>query len=788
MDADEFSDGGFDDLTDNAFQELERNAIQLTQAQIKPSLSRDPPQKLSDYGWEEEDDDLDNTEVTNHVGVPIGRPVINNSNSRQHHHQPTHAGSQASRRPIPPVPNPRWNPAVDPPSRSASGAASLHPPPKARAPHAPFSGSQLFQPQPPTQASQYARPPLPPSRLPASQTPHAGQAGDIVSALQQRVRALESELHSARGEASIIRANASKAQHDYDSQVARLKKLNAEQLEKQARVVEAAVAAEKSANTELQFLQRDMREVNDRARRKDIGGGGFNTTPKKAAKSWGIADGFDEMDIAASPSKGQGRGKAGSVAANVGERTPSKGKRKRPIMDSPMAALETSTEDVVMGDNSKHNSKPSPPITVAAPAAPFEFLQLVLDHGSFHQQPPTFDTLSRFTFPSDPATSFASMIFEKLPLMGNPYRPMQLLVDFAEHIVSLWTRCVEEQFWEPIKYLVSLISFTFDLHTTSVAPLIVPSLVPVAQSTIFTLADLRRRLPDSHLSTSAEYGFLEEHINTKRLLGLLYTSALSCSMTPTETDSGFEYTSVGFWKLMSLDMVLLLLTPRQRPGDVIGMLELLSTSVLPTSIGPVSGDAEPPVIARAIIERVSAKLTEQPRGSTTQKQRRSIRLAALRTLIAFSLSSFGALQLGIHENAIPRLVACLSAAIDELYDQPIPPSILLPLPDPLKESLKLPESTASADLYRIISQSVLLIHRLITNTSTANVVDVSQKLSMSHGGSQRYLLALGRLAFAEEDLVIEAGIEGEVVEAAHELLEMAVTPDEGETVSEAFGA
>ncbi|KAG8428100.1 hypothetical protein J3459_006092 [Metarhizium acridum] len=788
MDADEFSDGGFDDLPDNAFQELERNAIQLTQAQIKPSSSRHPPQKLSDYGWEEEDDDLDNTEVTNHVGVPIGRPVINNSNSRQHHHQPAHAGSQASRRPIPPVPNPRWNPAVETPSRSASGAPSLHPPPNARAAHAPFSSSQLFQPQPPTQASQYARPPLPPSRLPASQTAHTGQPGDIVSALQQRVRALESELHSARGEASIIRANASKAQHDYESQVARLKKLNAEQLEKQARIVEAAVAAEKSANTELQFLQRDMREVNDRARRKDIGGHGLNTTPKKAAKSWGIADGFDEMDIAVSPSKGQGRGKAGSVAANVGERTPSKGKRKRPVMDSPIAALETSTEDVVMGDSSKQDSKPSPPILVAAPAAPFEFLQLVLDHGSFHQQPPTFDTLSRFTFPSDPATSFASMIFEKLPLMGNPYRPMQLLVDFAEHIVSLWTRCVEEQFWEPIKYLVSLISFTFDLHTTSVAPLIVPNLVPVAQSTIFTLADFRRRLPDSNLATSAEYGFLEEHIDTKRLLGLLYTSALSCSMTPTETGNGFEYTSVGFWRLMSLDMVLLLLTPRQRPGDVMGMLELLSTSVLPTSIGPVSVDAEPPVIARAIIERVSAKLTEQPRGSTTQKLRRSIRLAALRTLIAFSLSSFGALQLAVHENAIPRLVACLSAAIDELYDQPIPPNIIPPLPDSVKESLKLPESTASADLYRIISQSVLLIHRLITDTKTANVVDVSQKLSMSHGGSQRYLLALGRLAFAEEDLVIEAGIEGEVVEAAHELLEMAVTPDEGETVSEAFGA
>ena len=35
---------------------------------------------------------------------------------------------------------------------------------------------------------------------------------------------------------------------------------------------------------------------------------------------------------------------------------------------------------------------------------------------------------------------------------------------------------------------------------------------------------------------------------------------------------------------------------------------------------------------------------------------------------------------------------------------------------------------------------------------------------------------------------MEAGIESEVAEMAHELLEMAVTPDEGEAVSEVFGA
>jgi hypothetical protein len=93
----------------------------------------------------------------------------------------------------------------------------------------------------------------------------------------------------------------------------------------------------------------------------------------------------------------------------------------------------------------------------------------------------------------------------------------------------------------------------------------------------------------------------------------------------------------------------------------------------------------------------------------------------------------------------------------------------------------------SASLYRIISQSVFLIHALVIGPDTANIADIGQKLSMAHGGSQRYLLALGRLTFAEEDLVMEAGIDGETVEAAHELLELAVTPDEGEVVSGAFG-
>lgn len=233
----------------------------------------------------------------------------------------------------------------------------------------------------------------------------------------------------------------------------------------------------------------------------------------------------------------------------------------------------------------------------------------------------------------------------------------------------------------------------------------------------------------------------------------------------------------------------LLLMPKQKTVDIIRMLELLATSSLPNSIGPIADEKDAVSVARNVIERVFAKLMEPSHATTTLALKRSVRLAALQTLGTFARHEPGAKQLVSHDNALPRLVACLSTSIDELYDQPIPPSILPPFPAIMASSpLKFAESTTSAELYRTISQCVTLIHTLATDAWTANLADITRKLSLSHGGSQRYLIALGRLILAEEDTVMEAGIEGEVVEAAHELLEMAVTLDKGEIVSEAFGA
>lgn len=68
-----------------------------------------------------------------------------------------------------------------------------------------------------------------------------------------------------------------------------------------------------------------------------------------------------------------------------------------------------------------------------------------------------------------------------------------------------------------------------------------------------------------------------------------------------------------------------------------------------------------------------------------------------------------------------------------------------------------------------------------------NDISLPSKLSVIHGGWQKYLLCLARLTFAENDLVLEENIEPEVAECAREMLELAATPEESKGIEEAWG-
>ncbi|KAI3534961.1 DNA repair protein Rad26 [Colletotrichum abscissum] len=817
---DEFNDDDFDDLNDTTLQELENNAIQFTQAQRKQDSQsqtlpphHDPSQVENYDDLEFEDDDLDDAEVTNELLPPVTRPSVDKTISQQQQQQQQHQHPPqplAARHP-PLPPQQRWNP---PPAHANPPTLSSRPryPPPVPTYNASVA-SQRFQPAHPAAPyrplpSQFVRP-APPSSArfnpPQSQSQlHAAPGNDVIAALQQRLRALESELNSARGEASIIRTNSTKAEQDHAAEVARLKKQNAEQAARQERAVEAAIAAERQATTELQFLQRDMKDASTRPRRREnapVSAAPATTTPKKAAKTWGVADGFDDMDIAPSPTKNRGKTRdPGPVAIPLSERTPTKGKRKRPPVDSPVMALETDAQDVIMVDDTGTTAIPVQYPGPAPTTLPFEFLQVILDHGSLHGEPPTFDILSRYAYPSDPTTSFASFIFQHLPLMGTPLNPVQLLVDFARLVIQMWSQCLRENFLRPIWDLASLLSFTLQLQTISVVPQIVSDLVPTLQQSIYLVAEARFKSQDGDVSAGAATETLQQHVDTTYILSLLNASAAACATTMLEADGGAQTRQAEFWQLITLDLVLILLTPKQQLDDIIGMLDMLCTSTLPDSLGPIIPGKDADLAARMIIDKVSLNLVDLPRAVSSVSQKHAVRFAVLRTLMAFTRTPYGARQVAGHVSVIPRLVTALGELVDVLYDlsDPVvdtssgglsPSHMNLAVgttPDDRRDGVNdLDDGRSGVSL--LVSQIILLLHTMVTDPQTANVANILSKLSMSHGGSQRYILSLSRLNFAEEDLVYESAMDADTVDRAHELLEIAVTPDEGDSIAISFG-
>lgn len=880
---DEFSDDGFDDLNDDALQELENNAIQSTQAQKYGQRQTKWPNDNGDYGLE--DDDLDDTIVIDeaaHLSVrhSVERQVPGYSNTAN---QPS-LGQDARTLPSRGIQQPRWQqpasgpklpmpyqarPPPPPSSASIRNGPPLNPmPPRMGPPPLPASSRAL-----PTH-SQYTRPQGPPTSsfppahsqsrgVPQSQSQSQSATAsksstNLVEALQARVRALENDLNSARGEVSIVRSKHDKSVAAHDAEVAKLKKQNAETLAKQERVVESALHAQKAAATELQFTRQDLREELQRSKKQrteSVQSGTSTPRKNKANGRKNVADGFDDLEILPSPSKGVGgtKGKSKIASVALGERTPTKGKRKRPAVDSPVSALEVE-DDAVMVDAAAGMSpvQVDTPGTVLRPSAlPYDLLRLVLDHGAIHGQPLTFDLLARYSYPSDPEQSFAGIIFQKIPSLGDPRDPIRLLIDFCEMVIDLWDQCLREKYYEPIYDLVALITFILQLNTISVAPYITSTLIPVAQTTIYLLAVPRFESENGDLSTSSDptIEHLTLNIDTEGVLQLMYLAALGCvdsylldPVNPLNLGPERDPPQRLFWKLMQIDFVLAMLSHKQPRDEFLGMLSLLCASCLPETIGPITDDParDPTFVADSLVERVS-KIMHQPMlwvttPSSPQPSTSSaplpyghracvIRLASLQALMAFAQSPLGAKQLALSVTAIPRLVNVLCGAIDALYDMDVPMD-MFKLPSPAPEAEPAPpaadqekapvdadvmqiDPSEEADtntivddppspssqldpaptplLYTLISSIILLLHTLVTDPVTSEHTDMRAKLSTSHGASQKYLLTLSRLNFAEEDLMLEAGIDPATCDRANDLLDLAITPDEAEGVRSVFG-
>ncbi|KAG4433559.1 hypothetical protein IFR05_010955 [Cadophora sp. M221] len=733
-----FGDDDLDTLPEAALEELENNAIQFTQAQTQAARLQPPPS--SDYGDDFDDEDLDDAVVIDQSRTVPSAPSYSNRNVFGQPPQRDQFRPQQHPNPSPILPN-RQRP---------------NPPPK-------YSQPNRYQPRPATpqndsmQAEQ--------GSAPSTQTnSEVERLQSIIEELTKERNALKVDVSSKAGEISIVRSKHETIIREYEREIAAQRRITEDKMANQQKALEAARIAEKNAATERDFIKRDLAEESERvrklnkAREAEKKGLDLVTTPKKK-KALPHRDGFDDDEIEVlspsriSPSKFQKR--------NAG--SPSKpGKRKRKTAESPASALQ-----VIHSEKSTESVQQTPILDEALIAKlgiqddRFDFLGMMLDHRVDGTGFRTFEELGKHAYPSAPNESFQAIILGKIPSLGFKKSSKDLEVHFCELLITIWANCAKEDHYAPVYLFIDMLTFALELNTSSIAPHIIDTLLPVAQLTADQVAIKRFQKCR---------GPLEKYIDVTACMSLLYLAAQGCLSDQEDITR--------FWKLMRWDLVLFMLSTTQGLTDMCLMIDLLSTSIAPETFGALPTEMTYFEQTNHTLDKICYYLVETParllpadNGEPASQVMISenwpasdifqLRIRLLQLLVAMSRSPFSCSILEANHLFIGRLVSLLSDELDKLYDF----------------------KPGRHDSARIITLGFRLLYHLVTKYEN---LDMQKKLSVIPGGTQKYILCLSRLHYSEDDLVLEAGIEPDIAGLAFELLGLLVTPEEGDAIHAAF--
>ncbi|KAI7703915.1 hypothetical protein KC353_g13804 [Hortaea werneckii] len=820
-DEDFFSDDDLDAVPDNTLAELEQNAISSTQRppadlprqsrksvndhvsipsrpahqakQIawRPPQPRVPPAAIapqhrpdcnppvsapappsSDYGFEDEDVvDLDEPSM---VIQPASGP-----NTR---HSPQHAQHSSA--------TARYNhkTALDPETEAAFAAAD----------------AELGAHEP----GQWAHVPLLASRA-------SGPNSTLdVSSLQARIAALEAEQNRLRqseqdarnaamakqGEIAIVRANQEKSMRDFERRIAGMQKLHAEEAARNKAELDKGRKQREKLETEGRFLQHDLAQEAERARRTNGAGKGRTTasaaataarnrgqeTPKRAKKN-GLGDGFDDDEVRiVSPSRSREKSK---------DATPKQGaKRKRTANDSPVTALSFAQPAASLRhEGSEQTQTPAEQQVLVVESIrtgdPYDFMQRLLHHSPYEGHDRSIETLTSHTLPSQPHRTFSSILLDDLSRSVRAHESDYMPLKLSRACLKLWSRCLDERYYAALYLLLDLIHFALFDQLSNVVAQLIEEAVPLCMTTISLVA-----IPLVRASTNPAYAAnldreahakLCEQIEVDEMMEFLFRLAQAATIVgPTRVED--------FWKCMELPFTLLMLNKAQPISQSTTTLRLLSTSSLSMTFGPIvppesedaaSGQSKQET---AIIDRLTILLFETPKPPPDEPAYSETELAELRNEILsvfreLCLTEHGGLLLAQHRSAVGRLVRFLHGQMEKLHL--LPPAI----PSPSSpEALTTEDSNPAPAAHTLVAQTIntttrLLYHLLRTYDTTLNL---GQKLQAVQGGYHKFLVSMTRIAFSDQ-LVLEAGIEDEVAEAAHAVLDNMLSPEEGEAIGRA---
>ena len=477
------------------------------------------------------------------------------------------------------------------------------------------------------------------------------------------------------------------------------------------------------------------------------------------------------------------------------------------------------------------------------------FMRTILNHKTYPHKQPDLEVFASLFFPSQQDRSFSSFILEATATAPSPGTAISpdfptYAITYAKAIISLWSRSLDEKFHKPISMFMSIMKFILSLDSPLLTPHLIPDLVPVLRESAYVNGFRRfRHSPNWHKNrgqvrqTPARE--LSADVNGTEALEMLYTIASNGSLE----DESF----VTFWTAIRYDFILMMLNAYQPVQDIILTLNLLSCSIATTTttdhhtipglnkrytFGPIRGsEADQVANENYILERAANLLSETPSVDEGLppcgiREITSLRLEVMYFLTEVAFSSplqkekekekekdggtgtgtgtrtTGAQLLLSNQSALARIFRSMHDELDAVY------------------------AARAEDERGMHAELVNGLTRLaygVLHSSTVNVGldggggggEVAKlNLHAVPGAVQKHLVVLTRLAFSERGVVpehskgsgsrddgvdeddggdragsnvlLEAGIDLETVEMAHEMLEEAVNPQEAEALVEAF--
>ena len=610
--------------------------------------------------------------------------------------------------------------------------------------------------------------------------------------LEKAVKAANDQVIAKTGEISIIRSNQAKAQREHEQRLEEIRKQKREEQDRHNLALEQAQKEKDQLATDNQFLGHEINDQNwqlkqaqrnKRPTNKQAG----DTTPKKLASA-PLRDGFNDDEIMfISPSKSGGKGKAATPRQG--------GKRKRDVLGT----TPTHTQPLQIdneGDSFIADApQPSPAKPEATPAPKdvssdngrFEFLQRLLNHRISRKEKRTLEVLSDFSLPSSRAkgTALSSLLLDDMARLKLESDLQDYPGAVGTVIISTWSKCLDEQYYEPVRLFVDLIKFILITTPRSSAAAMLPSLVEVAQACadVNLLPRYRRRLkpasaptastafdPSATRPTTPPPEHEESpHVDSQACLQLLDLAATLLRRDPDAL--------ARFWRAVRFDFLSMTLRPFQDPADVLVLARLLASSVRADGFAMVvAADTNQPKCEAHVLDRLTAVLIYAPRrpprddAAATAAARpvdgalvAEMRLQVLDAVETICGKRYGATFVAQHPLALGRLVRVLHEAIAALYDY----------------------RAGHAAHVEIVNRATRLLHFLTTAYADA-IGDLQAKLRATQPTSvYKYLIALSRLAFTD-GVFLERGIEEDVVDCAHQMLEGMVTLEEAEELQRVF--